>query len=227
MAILGTQSLTHLVKVRSETCGAVDARKTLLEPSLGDALQSRIQVISPQIDALRAVAELARKGGSILLAGAAGTGKSLLLFVLGRALSSPFPGEEFSALCDRLQDVQLVRALGAARSKGRRWLVVLPEANPGEDFDAAVRRALNGALFTQGLEDFAPEPGRLRDEFQQTVEHLRQVGGVEGIAVLFDGMGELLQQALRGQDHRVLSEQPLPNSVCGRREPRHGDLPCR
>lgn len=203
MAILGTQSLTHLVKVRSETCGAVDARKALLEPSLGDALQSRIQVISPQIDALRAVAELARKGGSILLAGAAGTGKSLLLFVLGRALSSPFPGEEFSALCDRLQDVQLVRALGAARSKGRRWLVVLPEANPGEDFDAAVRRALNGALFTQGLEDFAPEPGRLRDEFQQTVEHLRQVGGVEGIAVLFDGMGELLQQALRGQDSQV------------------------
>jgi len=93
--------------------------------------------------------------------------------------------------------------VGALRSNGRRWLVVLPEANPGEDFDAAVRRALNGALFTQGLEDFAPEPGRLRDEFQQTVEHLRQVGGVEGIAVLFDGLGGLLQQALRGQDSQV------------------------
>ena len=203
MAILGTQSLTQLVKVRTENCGAVDARKALLEPSLGDSLQSRIQVISPQIDALRVVAELARQGGTILLAGAPGTGKSLLLFVLGRALSSPFPGEEFSALCDRLQNVQLVRALGAVRSKGQRWLLVLPEANPGEDFAAAVRRALNGALFTQGMEDFAPEPGRLRDEFQQTVEYLQQVGGVEGIAVLFDGMDELLQQSLRGQDSQI------------------------
>ncbi len=206
MAILGTQSLTHLVKVRTEACGAVDARRALLEPSLGSALESRYQVLSPQIDALRAVADLARKGGSILLAGAAGTGKSLILYLLGRALSVPCPGDEFSALCDRLQDVQLVRALGSLRGKGRRWLVVNPEINPGEDFDVAVRRGLNGALFTQGMEDFAPEPGRLRHEFQQTVDHLRQLGGVEGIAVFFDGMDGLLQQALKGQDSPVSAQ---------------------
>lgn len=195
MAILGTQSLTQLVKVRPEASGTVDARKAFLDAEIGGKLQSRFFPLSPQIDAMRAAAETARDGGSILLAGAAGTGKSMLLFMLGKALSAAYPGDEFTGVCDRISEAQAVRALAALRTSGRKWLVLFPEAGPNDDFDASVRRALNGALHMQGVE-FVPNPGTLREEFAQTADHFKSSGRYEGIAVLFDGFDELVQDAL-------------------------------
>lgn len=206
MAILGTQSLTQLVKVRPEASGTVDARQAFLDPEQGALLQSRFFPLSPQIDALRAAAETGREGGSILIAGAAGTGKSMLLFMLAKALSVAFPGDEFTAVCDRIHEAQAVRALGGLRNAGRRWLVVMPETSSTDDFDSAVRRALNGALYTQGVADFAPTPGNLRDEFAQTVEHLKAKGGFDGIAILFDGFDEFVADALEDANSPVAGQ---------------------
>lgn len=206
MAILGTQSLTQLVRVRPEASGTVEARQAFRDAEIGSKLQSGFFPLSPQIDALRAAAETARDGGSILLAGAAGTGKSMLLFMLGKALSARFPGDDFTAVCDRIKDAQAVKALAGLRSSGRRWLVMFAQAGEKDDFDTAVRRALNGALHTEAVTDFAPTPGQLRDEFAQTVEALKKQGGFDGIAVLFDGVDDLVSDVLEEKESKVAGQ---------------------
>jgi len=110
--------------------------------------------------------------------------------------------------------VNLLRTLGSLRNKGRRWLVIQPEVGAGEDFDHAVRRALNGALFNQGVADFAPAPGRLRDEFQQTIDQLRKQGGFDGIAVLFDGLDGLVQAAVTPEGAAVRAQMSDFTEFC-------------
>ncbi|HXE71522.1 MAG TPA: hypothetical protein VNO81_02585, partial [Candidatus Nitrosotenuis sp.] len=197
MPILGTQSLSQLVAIRPEVAGRVDARKTFHDAGAGQRLQARFFPLAPQVEALRAAAEAAVKGGCMLFAGSPGTGKSMLLFLLGKALSAPFPGDEFSHLLDKIKEPRALRSLGAARKAGQQWLVVYPTASEKEDFDQSVRQALNGALFNQGVTDFAPQAGaRLREDFAETATHLKSHREFQGIAVLFDGMDDFIDELL-------------------------------
>ena len=133
MASIGSQSFSRLVSVRSNKTGeAVALRAALADRSVGDKVLANFRFITPQIEALRAFAASALSGGSAALAGAGGTGKSSIMYALGRALSVDYPSDEFTKLSDILNDVYLVKALAGLRTSGRHWLVAVPDFSDGK-----------------------------------------------------------------------------------------------
>lgn len=214
MATIATQSLSQLVKVHKDSGAAVNFRKAFFDVDGEERGSSNFYPMAPQAEALRAVAESALSGGSILLAGNEGTGKSSLLHMFANLLTIPYPGADFSALIGRVSDVGVVRALTALRTEGRRWLVVAPEFGDKDDFDSALQRALSGALFSQGSEEFVPSGSSLIDDFSQTSDFLHGKGEFDGIVVVCDSVDDLLDHLLKEPDSFISNQVQKFTKFC-------------
>ncbi|MCR5661546.1 MAG: ATP-binding protein [bacterium] len=214
MATIATQSLSQLVKVHKNIGESVNFRKAFFDVDGEERSGSNFYPMAPQAEALRAVAESALSGGSILLAGNAGTGKSSLLHMFADLLTIPYPGEDFSALIGRVSDVSIVRSLTALRTEGRRWLVVAPEFGDKDDFDSALQRALSGALFSQGSEEFVPSGSSLIDDFSQTSDFLHNKGEFDGIVVVCDSVDDLIDHLLKEPDSFISGQVQKFTKFC-------------
>ncbi len=210
MATIGTQSFHRLVSVSSSKLGeAVDLRGSFMEASLGEGVLTTFRPISPQIEALRTMAGCALSGGSVVLSGACGTGKSSLLYLLGCMLTVEYPGDAFTKLGDLVRDVQFVRSVASLRTAGRKWLLVLPDFSDGK-FDYAMRGALNGALLNSPkTKDFVPADASLVEEYQETCDFLRKTGEYDGIVVLADNADSVIvdvMKNLQGENGQALTK---------------------
>ncbi len=218
MATIGTQSFNRLVSVSSNKLGeAVNLRRSFMEASLGERVLTTFRPISPQVEALRTMAGCALSGGSVILSGACGTGKSSLLYLLGCMLTVEYPGDAFTNLCDMVRDVQSVRSIASLRNAGRKWLLVLPDFSDGK-FDYAMRGALNGALLNSPkTKDFVPADASVVEEYKETCDFLRNTGEYDGIVVLADNADTVIvdvMKNLRGENGLALSKFTEACSSC-------------
>lgn len=187
MATIGTQSFSRLVSVRKNKLGeAVDLRQALADVAVGERVLDNFRFITPQLDALRAVASGAFAGGAIALAGAGGTGKSSVMYTLARLFTVDYPSSDFTQIGDCLRDVYLVRSMAALRTNNRHWLLALPDFSNG-DFVYAMRGAINGALLSlASTSEFVPKNGTLVEEYAETAEFLKRQGDFDGLLILGD-----------------------------------------
>ncbi|MBQ7567446.1 hypothetical protein IJT17_01420 [bacterium] len=201
MATIGTQSFSRLVGVRKNKTGeAVSLRRALADPILGAKVLANFRFITPQYDVLRAFASSALSGGSVALAGAGGTGKSSLMFALGRLLTVDYPSDEFTKLSDVVQDVHLVRALAGLRTAGRNWLIAVPDFSSG-DFSYAMRGAINGALLSSDrTSEFVPQNDTLVAEYSDTAAFLHEQGSFDGLLILGDNFEGILSDCATNAD---------------------------
>lgn len=206
MAAIGTQSLSQLVRVNITQKTEFDIYKAITTPD-NFFVDEKFKPLSPQLEALKTMAESAAKGGTVLLSGTFGVGKTSLLAILGRLLSINVPSEEFTSTLSLLDDVSLVKKIGELRTGNRPWLVIVPVLNKdGSDFEISVRKALQTALLDKKL-DAALDPNlSLEDTCKKAVDSVRQ-NGYEGLLILLDEADSLIEKALKKDESAVCLEE--------------------
>ncbi len=203
MAVIGTQSLSQLVKVNITQRTEFNIYKAITAPE-NIFLKEKFKPLSPQLEALKTMAESAIKGGTVLLSGTFGVGKTSLLALLGRLLSVSAPSEEFSATLSLLNDVSLVKSFSELRASNRSWIVAVPIFNKdGSDFEISVRKALQSALLDKKL-DVALEANLSLEEVCQKVSDYVRQNGYGGILILLDEADTLISKILQ-KDESVSS----------------------
>ncbi len=197
MATIATQSFSRLVGVRKNKTGeAVDLRRALADPSVGEQVLENFRFISAQLDVLRTLAHCVREGGSLLLAGASGAGKSSILYTFANLLTLPYPGEKYNKISAAAGGAPLARCWEELRSDGRSWLVVVPDFSSG-DFAYAMRGALNGALLSSKATcEFVPENSDLIQEYVETITYLHLQDSYAGIVILGDNFDVIFNDCL-------------------------------
>ena len=195
MAAIGTQSLSQLVKVNITQKTEFDIYKAITAPE-NIFLEEKFRPLSPQLEPLKAMAESAIQGGTILLSGTFGVGKTSLLALLGRLLSVSAPSEEFSATLSLLNDTSLAKNFSELRSGNRSWLVAASSCNKKDaDLATSLRQALQKALLDKKL-SFAWEADlSLEENCQKVSDYVRQ-NGYEGLLLLLDEADALVEKAL-------------------------------
>ncbi len=196
MAVIGTQSLSQLVKVNITQRTEFNIYKAITAPE-NIFLKEKFKPLSPQLEALKTMAESAIKGGTVLLSGTFGVGKTSLLALLGRLLSVSAPSEEFSATLSLLNDVSLVKSFSELRASNRSWLVAVPIFNKdGSDFETSVRKALQTALLDKKLDVALEANLSLEETCQKVSDYVRQ-NGYGGILILLDEADSLISKVLQ------------------------------
>ena len=196
MTAIGTQSLSQLVKVNITQRTELDIYKAITAPD-NIFLQNKFKPLSPQLEALKAMAESAAKGGTILLSGTFGVGKTSLLALLGRLLSVSAPSEEFSSTLSLLDDISLVKSFSELRTNNRSWLVAVPVFDKsGSDFEASVRKALQTSLLDKKLDVALEANLSLEEACKKVSDHLRQ-NGYEGLLILLDEADSFIEKVLQ------------------------------
>ncbi|MDO5297503.1 MAG: hypothetical protein Q4F00_12915 [bacterium] len=197
MATIATQTFSRLVGVRKKTAvDAIDLRRALAEPSSGEQVLDNVHFVTPQLDALRSFASSARTGGALILAGAGGTGKTSLLYVMDRVLTASYPSDYFTKLCQSLDDDYVAQSLESLRSEGRNWLVAVADFSSG-DFVYALRGALGSALLScKKTCEFTPKAADLVQEYVETLTYLHLQGSIDGLVVLGDNFDNIFDSCL-------------------------------
>lgn len=196
MAAIGTQSLSQLVKVNITQETDFDLYKAIIAPESA-LLEEKFRPLSPQLEALKITAESAAKGGTVLLSGTFGVGKTTLLALLGRLFSISAPSDEFNSTLSLISDVAVVKVFSELRSNARPWLVVVPSLDKGgSDFEVFMRKALQGALLDKKLEVTFEQNLGLEETYKKAVDCARQ-NGYEGLLVLLDEADQLVEKVLK------------------------------
>ncbi|MGM9998126.1 MAG: AAA family ATPase [Candidatus Bruticola sp.] len=197
MAAIGTQSLSQLVKVNIAQKTEFDLYHAI-NGSDEAFLGGKFKPLSPQLEALKAAARSAVKGGIVLLTGAYGVGKTSLLALLGKLLSLNASSEEFSSALSILNDVAAVKTFSELRSTYRPWLTVVPKvAKDGADFSASMKSALRSSLLDKKLSFALDQNLSLEELYEKAVSFVRQSAGLEGILILLDEADALVEKVLK------------------------------
>ena len=205
MAAIGTQSLSQLVKVNITQRAEFDIYKAITAPD-NIFLKENFKPLSPQLEALKSMVESATKGGTILLSGTFGVGKTSLLALFGRLLTVSAPSEEFSSTLSLLDDISLVKSFSELRTGNRPWLVVVPIFDKsGSNFEASVRKALQTSLLDKKLDVTLEANLSLEETCQKVSDYLHQ-NGYEGLLILLDEADSLIEKVLQKDDSASILE---------------------
>lgn len=212
MATSSSQPLSQLVKIGSGAKNPLNLAKVNFNQECGQAGESRFRPLSPQLEALRLLASWTNRGGSVALAGIFGSGKTTLLHFLGRALTLPYPSEDFSAHMASLGQAAAAREFSKLRKSGRRWLIVTPVLTEFRKFEEAMRLALSTALNEVGYRAFLGNNLPLLDTYREALEGLKEESLCQGIVILLDDIDQLMRDAgsatpsMEAQDLRFFTE---------------------
>ncbi|MGM9992263.1 MAG: hypothetical protein ACI376_05370 [Candidatus Bruticola sp.] len=199
MAAIGTQSLSQLVKVNIAQKTEFDLYHAI-NGSDDAFLGSWFKPLSPQLEALKAAARSSVKGGTILLTGAYGVGKTSLLALLGKLLSMNASSEEFNYVLSILGDIAAVKIFSELRSSYSPWLTVVPKlGKAGTDFATLMKSALRSSLLDKKL-SFSIDPNLSLEEFYKKAVGFVRQNNFEGILILFDEADALVEKVLKNDN---------------------------
>ncbi len=204
MATIGTQSLSQLVKVKI-TQKELDLYKAATTSGEDSFLKSQFRPLSSQLEFLRTVAENAN-GGTVLVAGTYGMGKTRLLHFLGRLFSVEAPSDDFTAFLNNIDDVTSVKLLNEVRSNSKPWLVVVPTVGDEVDFYNSMREAAREAIETNKIEIELSPSLSVNEVYSRLLAAARQDDKYAGLLILADDADFLIRESL--------DEKDSPNTKC-------------
>jgi len=161
----------------------------------------KIQNYIPVSSAVKIMTEIVKRSSatskdrSHLIFGMPGMGKSYLAILLANLLGRDPENEEVTKLVDSLSEVdpELKQVMKEVRLPRKRFLILpLEQLTDKESFKVSLMASLNGALWREKIEYIPPVSGFLNEIFSDTINQIKNVAGLQGIAIIVDSASTFL-----------------------------------
>ncbi|MCL5036714.1 MAG: hypothetical protein M1269_06290 [Chloroflexi bacterium] len=172
--------------------------RTFLNP---EENTEKLKAYTPISSAVKVLADIIRASGttskdrSHLIFGMPGIGKSYIAVLLANLLGRD-PGEdEVKELVSSLSgsEPDLKKVMDEVRLPRKRFLILpLEQLTDKESFKVSLMAALNGVLWREKIEYIPPVSGFLNEIFTDTINQVKNVAGLQGIAIIVDSASGFL-----------------------------------